>query len=469
MCVNEDKILRMKDLIKALTEADIAYYRDDDPVMSDREYDQLTDELLKLEAETGLVISGSPTQKVSGEVLEELTSVRHTKPMLSAKKTKSIEEMVRFAGGRSVLVSWKLDGLTIVLRYENGELKQSITRGREGTVGEDVTHTVRTYLNVPLTIPIRDSIEVRGEGVISWRHFNLINSDLEDTYSHPRNLAAGSTRKLDANESRNDIQMLSALKLPWDAISRYLETLISAILGRSFTCSTKGEDDDYWRTSVLCDTFTNVEIVRLVNAVNGDDNMLRHALPVDSTVSRSLEMGLCQALLKRALKLDWENEFVSPDALFIIGKFPAAPKLPDVNQDLIHIDSATIDSSTLMSKDEFLEKLFDEGGTFTDLASLCEANETAYGTPLYWMHPFTDGEYNGCYFVLVREGVLVLSYDEISTCDHEIFIRDSAHLCYAEEMRCFLTEWNIRSTALIETITTLLSFLEQKKRLCCER
>ena len=202
MCVNEDKILRMKDLIKALTEADIAYYRDDDPVMSDREYDQLTDELLKLEAETGLVISGSPTQKVSGEVLEELTSVRHTKPMLSAKKTKSIEEMVRFAGGRSVLVSWKLDGLTIVLRYENGELKQSITRGREGTVGEDVTHTVRTYLNVPLTIPIRDSIEVRGEGVISWRHFNLINSDLEDTYSHPRNLAAGSTRKLDANESR---------------------------------------------------------------------------------------------------------------------------------------------------------------------------------------------------------------------------------------------------------------------------
>lgn len=220
MCVNEDKILRMKDLIKALTEADIAYYRDDDPVMSDREYDQLTDELLKLEAETGLVISGSPTQKVSGEVLEELTSVRHTKPMLSAKKTKSIEEMVRFAGGRSVLVSWKLDGLTIVLRYENGELKQSITRGREGTVGEDVTHTVRTYLNVPLTIPIRDSIEVRGEGVISWRHFNLINSDLEDTYSHPRNLAAGSTRKLDANESRKRLLEFFAFDLVSDHLER---------------------------------------------------------------------------------------------------------------------------------------------------------------------------------------------------------------------------------------------------------
>lgn len=220
MRVNEDKILRMKDLIKALTEADIAYYRDDDPVMSDREYDQLTDELLKLEAETGLVISGSPTQKVSGEVLEELTSVRLTKPMLSAKKTKSIEELVRFAGGRSVLVSWKLDGLTIVLRYENGELKQAITRGREGTVGEDVTHTVRTYLNVPLTIPIRDSIEVRGEGVISWKHFNLINSNLEDTYSHPRNLAAGSTRKLDANESRKRLLEFFAFDLVSDHLER---------------------------------------------------------------------------------------------------------------------------------------------------------------------------------------------------------------------------------------------------------
>lgn len=139
--------------------------------MTDLEYDLLTDELLKLETETGQVLSGSPTQKVSGEILEEPTPVRHTKPMLSAKKTKSIEDLVRFSDHRSVLVSWKLDGLTIVLRYENGELKQAITRGREGIIGEDVTHTVRTYLNVPLTIPIQEPIEVRGEGVISWQHF----------------------------------------------------------------------------------------------------------------------------------------------------------------------------------------------------------------------------------------------------------------------------------------------------------
>lgn len=267
----------------------------------------------------------------------------------------------------------------------------------------------------------------------------------------------------------NDIQHLSALKLPFETISRYLEALISTILGRSFTCSTKGEDDNYWSTSVLCDALTNVEIVLLVNAVDGDDDMLRLALPIDSSVSRFLDMDLCRALLKRALKLEWESEFVAPDALFVIGKFPADLELPGENQDLIHMDSNIIDSSTLMSKEEFIKKLFDESGTYTDLAALCEANEAAYGTPLYWLHPLTDGGYNGCYFVLVREGVLVLPYDGIESCDHEVFIRESAHLCDAEEMRCFLTEWNARSTDLVATLTSLLRFLEQKKKLCYGR
>lgn len=219
MSVNEPKILRMKELIDKLKVADVAYYRDDNPIMTDREYDLLTDELQKLEAETGQILSGSPTQKVSGEILEELIPVRHTKPMLSAKKTKSVEDLISFAAHRPVLVSWKLDGLTIVLRYEDGEFKQAITRGREGVIGEDVTHTVRTYLNVPLTIPILDPVEVRGEGVISWQHFELINSGLEEPYSHPRGLAAGSTRKLDANESGKRFLEFFA----FDLISDYLE------------------------------------------------------------------------------------------------------------------------------------------------------------------------------------------------------------------------------------------------------
>ena len=133
------KTMRMKELIEKLTEADIAYYKNDDPIMTDREYDLLFDELAKLETETSLTLSGSPTQKVSGEILESLTPVTHSKPMLSADKTKSVDDLIKFAKGKEVVLSWKLDGLTIVLRYNNGKLKQAITRGAEGIVGEDVS------------------------------------------------------------------------------------------------------------------------------------------------------------------------------------------------------------------------------------------------------------------------------------------------------------------------------------------
>ncbi len=194
-------IERIKELIARLKEADIAYYRDDRPILSDRDYDALTDELKSLEQNTGLTLSGSPTQMVSGEILEELTPVRHTRPMLSADKTKSVDDLIRFAGTHDVVLSWKLDGLTLVLRYDGGELQQAITRGREGIIGEDVTHTARTFLNVPLTVPVREPFEVRGEGVISWTNFEKINLGLEEPYIHPRNLASGSVRTLNAAES----------------------------------------------------------------------------------------------------------------------------------------------------------------------------------------------------------------------------------------------------------------------------
>lgn len=193
---------RMKELVEILIKADIAYYRDECPIMSDREYDRLYDELASLEHDTKLILSGSPTQKVSGEIMEGLTEVIHSKPMLSADKTKSINDFVNFAAGKDVILSWKLDGLTLVLRYESGKMIQAITRGREGLVGEDVTHTVKQFLNVPLSVPIYESFEVRGEGVISWKNFNEINSSLTEPYSHPRGLASGSTRKLDANEAK---------------------------------------------------------------------------------------------------------------------------------------------------------------------------------------------------------------------------------------------------------------------------
>lgn len=192
---------QMKALIVRLLEADEAYYGRDDPIMSDYEYDRLYDELVRLEKESGIVLAASPTQRVPGEVLDSLATVTHTKPMLSAGKTKAINEIFKFIGGRKVILSWKLDGLTLVLRYKEGKLVQAITRG-DGLKGEDVTHTVRVMGNVPLTIPCTDPLEVRGEGVVSWQNFRALNETLEDPYSQPRNLAAGSIRKLDANESR---------------------------------------------------------------------------------------------------------------------------------------------------------------------------------------------------------------------------------------------------------------------------
>ncbi len=215
MCVNQkDSMLkRMKILIEQINEADVAYYKNDRPIMSDREYDALYEELKLLEEQSGIILSNSPTQKVAGEILDELTPVQHTKPMLSANKTKMVQDLVEFAKGKDVTLSWKLDGLTLVLRYDNGKLVQAITRGREGVIGEDVTHTVKHFLNVPLTVPSKLPFEIRGEGVISWDNFEKINETLEEPYSHPRNLASGSVRKLDSRDAKRRCLELVAFEV----------------------------------------------------------------------------------------------------------------------------------------------------------------------------------------------------------------------------------------------------------------
>lgn len=219
MSANKNEQIRMRSLIETIKEADIAYYKYDAPKISDRDYDALLDELKELEKHTGIILSGSPTQTVPGAVLETLTPVVHTKPMLSADKTKSIDEVVKFATGRAVILSWKLDGLTLVLRYENGLLQQAITRGAQGIIGEDVTHTVKTFLNVPLEVPEKQSFQVRGEGIISWNNFKKINDGLDDPYMNPRNLAAGSTRKLDATETKKRYLEFIGFELVSDEIS----------------------------------------------------------------------------------------------------------------------------------------------------------------------------------------------------------------------------------------------------------
>lgn len=198
----QEKIERMKHLCNFLRSASIHYYKYDNPIISDKKYDDFLDELISLENDTGIIMNDSPTQHVQGEVLDSLKKVKHSKQMLSANKTKDMNDIKQFISDKKVVVSWKLDGLTIVLRYKNGNFVQAITRGRDGLIGEDVTHTIKHCSNIPMKIKYCADIEVRGECVISWNNFEKINETLDTKYSHPRNLAAGSVRLLDSNLSK---------------------------------------------------------------------------------------------------------------------------------------------------------------------------------------------------------------------------------------------------------------------------
>lgn len=193
-----NKIETIKNLTAKLLQYCDEYYNLDSPTISDTEYDKKFDELKSLEDQTGFWLANSPTRKVQGQVLDCFTKVKHSKPMLSAAKTKDANEIKRFIGNQPFYCSYKLDGLTLVVRYENGEFVQAVTRGN-GEIGEDVTAQARMITNLPMHIDYNDKLELRGECVISWKNFHKINESLDEPYSHPRNLAAGSLRQLDTN------------------------------------------------------------------------------------------------------------------------------------------------------------------------------------------------------------------------------------------------------------------------------
>lgn len=190
----KNNVARIKELIAILCDADKAYYGEDNPIMTDKEYDALLDELKALEASTGIVFANSPSKRVGGLNKGELKKVRHSKPMLSARKTKSVDDIVSFASEGDVMLSWKMDGLSLILRYEGGCFKQAVTRGEDGLIGEDITHTVRSLRNVPQKVSCKESFEVRGEGVVSWPDYQLLNRG--NAPSHPRNIAAGLVRTM---------------------------------------------------------------------------------------------------------------------------------------------------------------------------------------------------------------------------------------------------------------------------------
>lgn len=209
------KTERMKELIAQLSEAGKAYYAESREIMSNFEYDRLYDELLSLEKETGTVLSGSPTQKVGYEVLSALPKEDHEKPMLSLDKTKSVDDLVAWLGSQQALLSWKLDGLTIVLTYRNGELVKAVTRGN-GITGEVITNNAKVFANVPLKISYEGELILRGEAVIRYKDFDRINlsiSDADAKYKNPRNLCSGSVRQLDPKITKSRSVYFNAFSL----------------------------------------------------------------------------------------------------------------------------------------------------------------------------------------------------------------------------------------------------------------
>ena len=196
---DETKINRIKELTELLNRASRVYYQEGREIMPNIDYDRYYDELLALENETGFMLAGSPSQNVGYEIISELPKERHEKPMLSLDKTKSADELIAWLNGKKGVLSWKLDGITCVVTYENGALVKAVTRGN-GEIGEVVTPNARFFENLPGTIPFKGKLIIRGEAVISYSDFERINDEIEDTaarYKNPRNLCSGSVRQLD--------------------------------------------------------------------------------------------------------------------------------------------------------------------------------------------------------------------------------------------------------------------------------
>lgn len=223
-------IKRMKELIDVLNEASKLYYQYSTVMMTDFEYDKLYDELVALEKKTGMTLSNSPTINVEPEILSSLERTTHKEPMLSLAKTKSIDDLESFLGSKEGLLSWKLDGLTIVLTYKEGKLFSGVTRGN-GLVGEVITENVKQFKNIPLTIPYKGELIVRGEAVIKYSDFKRMNEQFDDEYKNPRNLCSGSVRQLDSRVTAK----------------RNVNCIIFAlIMGENF--KTKSEGFDWLRT-----------------------------------------------------------------------------------------------------------------------------------------------------------------------------------------------------------------------------
>ena len=298
----DKKLNRMKELIEILNNASRLYYQYSTPIMTDFEYDKLYDELEKLEKETNTILSNSPTQNVEPEAIDSLVKVEHPAPMLSLSKTKSISELASFLGNQEGLISWKLDGLTIVLTYKDGKLSSGVTRGN-GIIGEVVTENVKKFKNIPLTIPYKGTLVVRGEAVIKYSDFNKMNEELDDDssqYKNPRNLCSGSVRQLDSKVTAK----------------RNVNCIIFALIESEKKFKLKSEEFE-WLKSLGFDvveyhkvTSNNIEeqVLYFKNKINEYDIPSDGLVLLYNDIEYGKQLGTTAKYPKNAIAFKWQDE-----------------------------------------------------------------------------------------------------------------------------------------------------------------
>ena len=307
-----EEIKRMKELHKILKEASESYYAKDEEIMSNFEYDKLYDELVDLENKTGIVLSGSPTVEVGYEAVDSLPKERHASPMLSLNKTKSREELRDWLAGRVGLLSWKLDGLTIVLTYENGELLKAVTRGN-GEVGEIITPNARMFINLPLRINYTGRLILRGEAVIGYADFEKINATISDpsqVYKNPRNLCSGSVRQLN-----NEITKKRNVRF-------YAFTLVDAE-GMEFATRTEqmtflsglGFECVYYRKVDESNILAGIE--EFEKAIENYDIPSDGLVLTYDDLAYSKTLGRTAKFPRDAIAFKWQDEIAKTDLLYI--------------------------------------------------------------------------------------------------------------------------------------------------------
>ena len=334
-----DVATKIKELTAQLHKASIAYYKYDSPIMSDRQYDELYDELEKLENETGIVMADSPTHYVQGYVLDELKKVRHTKPMLSAKKTKDPKEIIDFLKDYDWYCSYKMDGLTLVVRYnENGEFIQGVTRGTDGIIGEDVTEQCRFIKNLPMKIPCNHPLELRGECVMSYEEFNRINREVPEPFKQIRSLTSGTLRTLDLNIVRDRNLAFIVFEIVSPTFVNKLEGL-EALDKMGFETVQRGQPKNkesgvYDCIEAMQPEFCKYPVDGLIFELN------------NSELSKSLGVTLHHENCRIALK--WKDDLYSTTLQYVdwtMGKFGTLT--PTAVFDAVEIDGSTVERASL--------------------------------------------------------------------------------------------------------------------------